>query len=193
LREQIDEINGRMTQHQHPRMALVDFFFKVGIIMSRSLKVQHWEIVKQTPPVDKKIAVLVDGPNMLRKEFNVKLEYIREPVETLGNIVIAKVFLNTFATDRLLEAIANSGFTPIVTAIDIHTTMAVEAMDVIATHKVNTLAIASRNARCAPILRKAKEKGVESISIGFEPGFSTALQNASDYVIKIVTGAEQIK
>lgn len=174
-------------------MALVDFFFKVGIIMSRSLKVQHWEIVKQTPPVDKKIAVLVDGPNMLRKEFNVKLEYIREPVETLGNIVIAKVFLNTFATDRLLEAIANSGFTPIVTAIDIHTTMAVEAMDVIATHKVNTLAIASRNARCAPILRKAKEKGVESISIGFEPGFSTALQNASDYVIKIVTGAEQIK
>ncbi|WXG43535.1 MAG: NYN domain-containing protein [Promethearchaeati archaeon SRVP18_Atabeyarchaeia-1] len=164
-----------------------------GITMSRGSKAEHWEIVRQTPPVDKKIAVLVDGPNMLRKEFNVKLEYIREPVETLGNIVTAKVFLNTFATDRLLEAIANSGFTPVVTATDIYTTMAVEAMEVIATRRVNTLAIASRHARCAPIIRKAKEKGVESIVIGFEPGFSTALQNASDYVIKIVTGAEQPK
>jgi uncharacterized protein (TIGR00288 family) len=161
--------------------------------MSHSTKSQKWEIVKQAPPSDKKIAVLVDGPNMLRKEFGVKLEYIREPVERLGNVAIAKVFLNTFATDRLLEAIANSGFTPIVTSIDIYTTMAVEAIDVVASHKVNVLAIASRHARCAPILRKAKEKGVESISIGFEPGFSTALQNASDYVIKIVTGAEQEK
>jgi uncharacterized protein (TIGR00288 family) len=159
--------------------------------MSHESKAEHWEIVKQTPPIDKKIAVLVDGPNMLRKEFNVKLEYIREPVETLGNIVIARVYLNTFATDRLLEAVANSGFTPIVTATDIYTTMAIEAIEVIATHKVNTIAIASRHARCAPILRKAKEKGIESISIGFEPGFSTALQNASDYVIKIVTGAGQ--
>ncbi|WXG46165.1 MAG: NYN domain-containing protein [Candidatus Atabeyarchaeum deiterrae] len=156
--------------------------------MSRSSKTERWEIVKQTPPIDKKIAILVDGPNMLRKEFNVKLEYIREPVERLGNIVIAKVFLNTFATDRLLEAIANSGFTPVVTAIDIYTTMAVEAIDAIESHKINTIALASRHARCAPILRKVKEKGVESVSIGFEPGFSTALQNASDYVIKIVTG-----
>ncbi|MEM3390871.1 MAG: hypothetical protein QW226_00995 [Archaeoglobaceae archaeon] len=44
----------------------------------------------------KKIGVLVDGPNMLRKEFNTNLKEIRDILTEYGDIKIAKVFLNRY-------------------------------------------------------------------------------------------------
>jgi len=37
------------------------------------------------------------------------------------------------------------------------------------------------------MLRKAKEQGLETVAIGFDPGFSIALQNTADYVFKLRT------
>ncbi|MFH0922702.1 MAG: NYN domain-containing protein, partial [Candidatus Micrarchaeota archaeon] len=36
-----------------------------------------------------------------------------------------------------------------------------------------------------PLLTKAKEKGKETIVVGMEPDFSTALRNAADVVIDL--------
>ncbi|MEM0330305.1 MAG: NYN domain-containing protein, partial [Archaeoglobaceae archaeon] len=77
------------------------------------------------------MGVLVDGPNMLRKEFNTNLKEIRELLAEYGDIKIAKVFLNQYATDKLVEAIENQGFEPVVTSGDVDVRMAVEAMELI--------------------------------------------------------------
>ncbi|MFA7375732.1 MAG: hypothetical protein WCZ26_10040, partial [Methanothrix soehngenii] len=42
----------------------------------------------------KRIGLLVDGPNMLRKEFQMDLEEIRDILKDYGDIKMGKVFLN---------------------------------------------------------------------------------------------------
>ncbi len=133
------------------------------------------------------VIILVDGPNILRKVDgeHMRLEDILEISSQLGKSRYAKVFLDKKAPEKLLQAIVNTGFEPVVVPTDIHVHMALEAMKGMYSKNVKTIVIASRHARCAPILRKAKENGLETCSIGFSPGFSVALQNASDYVFKV--------
>ena len=131
----------------------------------------------------KKIALLIDGPNILRKEFGVKLEDIMEALEELGNIRVAKVVLNQYAPQGLIEAIVNQGFEPIIVAGDTDVRIAIEAMELIYNSDVEAIAIATRDADFLPIISEAKRKGKVAIVIGVEPGFSVALQNAADYVI----------
>ncbi len=45
----------------------------------------------------KRIALLIDGPNILRKELGVKLEDIAEALSGIGDIRVAKVILNQYA------------------------------------------------------------------------------------------------
>ncbi len=133
------------------------------------------------------VIILVDGPNILRRVDgeHMRLEDILEISSQLGKSRYAKVFLDKKAPEKLLQAIVNTGFEPVVVPTDIHVHMALEAMKGMHSKNVKTIVIASRHARCTPILRKAKENGLETCSIGFEPGFSIALQNASDYVFKV--------
>lgn len=131
----------------------------------------------------KKIGVLVDGPNMLRKEFNTNLKEIRDILSEYGDIKIAKVFLNQYATDKLVEAIENQGFEPIVTSGDVDVRMAVEAMELIYNDSIDVLALVTRDADFKAVLMKAMEMGKETIIVGAEPGFSTALKNSADIAI----------
>ncbi len=95
--------------------------------LSRIQKIKEY-LSKRRLVQRKKIGVLVDGPNMLRKEFKVNLKEIREILSEYGDIKIAKVFLNQYATEKLVEAIENQGFEPVVTSGDVDVRMAVEAM-----------------------------------------------------------------
>ncbi len=131
----------------------------------------------------KKVGVLVDGPNMLRKEFNINLREIREILTEYGDIKIAKVFLNQYATEKLVEAIENQGFEPIVTSGDVDVRMAVEAMELIYNDSIDAIALVTRDADFKAVLMKAMEMGKETIIIGAEPGFSTALKNSADITI----------
>jgi uncharacterized protein (TIGR00288 family) len=63
--------------------------------------------------------------------------------------------------------------------------MAMESMDLVLGDATKLLVVFSRHARTAPILRRAREHGLETIAIGFEPGFSVAVQNAADHVLRI--------
>jgi uncharacterized protein (TIGR00288 family) len=140
-----------------------------------------------------RLALLIDGPNVLRREFDVRLDELKRAIQDLGKVGTAKVYLNERASDKLLEAIANSGFTPCVTTTDVHLVMAIDAMDLILGDNTRMLAIFSRHARAAPILRHARECGLETLAIGFEPGFSIAVQNAADHVLRVdLPLAEQI-
>ena len=137
---------------------------------------------------EKKIAVFVDGPNFLRKidDRQIKLDDIDEKIEDLGKTVIRKVFLNEYASDNLIKAITNSGYEPIVSTHDIYVLMSIEIIKTIRKGiKPDAIVIASRHARMSPILLKIKERGIETIVIGYEPGFSIALKKTADLVYSI--------
>jgi len=158
--------------------------------MSKSEKLtafkEYLPLRKQESGV-KNIGLLVDGPNMLRREFNLDLESIREIMAEHGKMRVGKVLLNQYASDKLIEAIVNQGFTPIVVAGDTDVHLAMEAMELIYNPNIDIIAIMTRNADFLPLLNKTKENGKETIVIGAEPGFSIALQNSTDSSITIKT------
>ncbi|AMQ17903.1 TIGR00288 family NYN domain-containing protein [Thermococcus peptonophilus] len=138
----------------------------------------------------KRIALLIDGPNILRKELGVKLEDIAEALSGIGDIRVAKVILNQYAPQGLIEAVSNQGFEPIIVSGETGVKLAVEAMKEIYNPHIDVIALATRNAEFLPVILKAKEKGKETVVIGVEPGFSAALKHAADYTI-ILGGEEE--
>jgi uncharacterized protein (TIGR00288 family) len=147
--------------------------------------IKNYLPLKKRETKQKNIGLLVDGPNMLRKEFNLDLESIREILSEHGKMRVGKVLLNQYASDKLIEAIVNQGFTPIVVAGDTDVHLAMEAMELIYNPNIDILALMTRNADFLPLLNKTKENGKETIVIGAEPGFSIALQNTTDSAITI--------
>jgi len=140
----------------------------------------------------KNIALFVDGPNIIRKEFGVDLDELRNVVEKHGRIIIGKVFLNQYASEKLVEAIANQGFEPVIFLAgeeesDVDVALSVFAVKAVYNEKVDMIAIASRDADYLPVIQTAKEEGKKVIVIGINPGFSKALQNAAD-AVEILTG-----
>lgn len=129
------------------------------------------------------IGLLVDGPNVLRKEFNVDLEEIGDVLKEYGNVKVGRVFLNQYASDKLVEAIENNGLEPIICSSDVDVRLAVEGMELVFNPNIDTLALVTRDADFKPLLNKANEHGKETIIFGVEPGFSTALKNTADYVV----------
>ena len=135
------------------------------------------------------VALFVDGPNMLRKEFMVDLRDLKKRVMKYGRLAIAEVFLNQFAPEKLVEAVINEGFQVIMIlaeqeeeANDIDVAMAVNATEAALVRDITHLAIATRDADFMPVVQKAKEYGKTTIVIGADPGFSIGLRNSADIV-----------
>jgi len=132
---------------------------------------------------EKNIALLIDGPNVIRKDVRLDLVSVKKTIEKYGKIKVAKIFLDQYASDKLIEAMTNQGFEPVITTGDVDVTMAVEAMVQVYNPHINTVALMTRDTDFRPVLVKAKELGKETIVIGNEPGFSVALKNTADIVI----------
>jgi uncharacterized protein (TIGR00288 family) len=147
------------------------------------------KVLKKRPGERPKVGLFVDGPNMLRKEFMVDLRELRKRVEKYGRVTIAKVFLNQFAPEKLIEAVINEGFESVMVlavkdddANDVDVAVAVAALEAALTKDVDFIALATRDADFLPVVQKVKEHGKKIIILGAEPGFSSSLQNAADYV-----------
>ncbi len=134
---------------------------------------------------NKHIALLVDGPNLLRKEFKIDLDKVKKRLSKYGKIKVARVFLDQYASDKLIEAVTNQGFEPVITPTDVDVWLAVDAMEQVYNPSIDIIAIMSRDADYQPVLLKAKSKGKETIVLGVEPGFSAALKNTADVVIMV--------
>lgn len=150
------------------------------------------EKIKEKVNKKPEVAVFVDGPNVVRKEFDLDLDELRETVEEFGNIKVAKVFLNQYASDKLIEAIISQGFEADLglggekdKESDVDVYMAVNAMESVFDDNVETIVLVTRDTDFLPVIQKAKEHGKETVLIGMEPGFSTALKNAADNVIEL--------
>ncbi|MBI2543472.1 MAG: NYN domain-containing protein [Candidatus Aenigmarchaeota archaeon] len=137
------------------------------------------------------VGIFVDGPNMLRKEFMIDLGEVKRTATKFGRISIAKVFINQYAPEKLIEAVINEGFECIMvlgqkstdeTSADVDVSMTVAAMEAIITKDVDVIVIVTRDADFLPVMQKAKEYGKKVVTIGAESGYSMSLQNAADYV-----------
>lgn len=135
-----------------------------------------------------KVAFFIDGPNMIRKEFNLDLKDLRKRVERYGRIVIGKVFLNQFASEKLIEAVANEGFETIIALgdpeqkTDVDVSISVHTMEAIYNPEIDMIALSSRDADFLPLVQKAKERGKVTILIAAEPGLAISLRHAVDHV-----------
>jgi uncharacterized protein (TIGR00288 family) len=131
----------------------------------------------------KNIAVFVDGPNILRKELNVDLDEIKKALEKFGKVKIGKVFLNQYASDKLVEAVVNQGFESIITVGDVDVSMAVDATETIFNNTIQSIAFVTRDSDFLPVLVKAKRYGKDTIVVLAEEASAAALKNTADHVI----------
>lgn len=141
------------------------------------------KISKVVAPKIKNLAVMVDGPNILRKELGVDLDQIKRAVQGYGNIKIGKVFLNQFASNKLIEAVVNQGFESIITVGDIDVAMSVEATEAIFNNAVNSIVFVTRDSDFLPAVVKAKRYGKETIVVLVEESAAVALKNTADIVV----------
>ncbi len=129
------------------------------------------------------IAFLVDGPNILRRAFNIDLNEIKKELSKHGDIRIAKIYLDQYASDKLIEAMVNQGFETEITTGDVDVTMAIEAMEYVLDPKIDTIALMTRDTDYRPVLVKAKAHGKKTVIIATDIAFSAALRNTADKII----------
>jgi uncharacterized protein (TIGR00288 family) len=129
------------------------------------------------------VAIFLDSPNIIRKEFSVDLKKIMEMARKRGNVRVAKAFLNQYASEKLIEALANQGFEPVVSiSADIDLDMAVEAMEAVHNPEIDTIILVTRDSDYLPVMRKAKEYGKTTGVFAVNSAFSIALRNSADFV-----------
>jgi len=129
------------------------------------------------------VALLVDGPNTLRKSFHLDVREIKEEVAKYGRIRIAKIYLDQYASEKLIEAMINQGFDVEITTGDVDVTMAIEGMEYILDKDIDILAFMTRDTDYRPVLVKAKAKGKKTMIIATDVAFSAALRNTADIVL----------
>jgi uncharacterized protein (TIGR00288 family) len=134
-------------------------------------------------PKNKNIALLVDGPNILRKAFHLDIRDMKSEIRKYGDIRIAKIYLDQYASDKLIEAMINQGFDVEITTGDVDVTMAIEGMEYVLDPNIDILALMTRDTDYRPVLVKAKARGKKTIIIATDVAFSAALRNTADIVI----------
>lgn len=134
---------------------------------------------------EKNIAVFVDGPNLLRKEFNVNLGRLAAQIERMGKISIAKVFLNQFAPQKLIEAVSAEGMESVITPVDCDVALATEIMEAVYNPTIDIICVVTRDGDFQPPILKAKRHGKETIAFGVRKNLSESLINSVDRFIEL--------
>jgi uncharacterized protein (TIGR00288 family) len=129
------------------------------------------------------IALLVDGPNVIRKSLKLDLIKVKREVQKHGNLRVSRIFLDQYASDKLIEAMVNQGFDTQITTGDVDVTMAVEAMEFALDPHIDIIALMTRDSDFIPVLNKAKKHGKKTMIIATDVAFSAALKNTADVVI----------
>jgi len=134
------------------------------------------------------IALFIDGPNMIRKEFSLNLRELRERLGKYGRIAVGKVFLNQYASEKLIEAVSNEGMEVHIALgdpeqkTDVDVIVAVHAMEAVFNRDIDVIALATRDADFLALIQKAKQKGKTVVLITSEKGMGISLKHAADHV-----------
>lgn len=135
---------------------------------------------------DPSVALFVDGPNVLRSEFDVDLDDVRAAGREAGRLAVARLYLDEHATPGLIQAAESRGFDVRVTSGDVDVKLAIDATELALVDGIDILAIASRDTDFKPVLEKANRAGVRTLAIApGEHGKSEALENAANDAITL--------
>jgi uncharacterized protein (TIGR00288 family) len=127
------------------------------------------------------VALLVDGPNVLREEFDTDLDQVREVAAGWGPLAVTRLYVDEHATPELMQAAEARGYEVRVTSGDVDVKLAVDATELVLEEPMDTLVVASRDTDFKPMLEKAARAGVETVALApGEHGRSDALQNAAN-------------
>jgi uncharacterized protein (TIGR00288 family) len=128
-----------------------------------------------------RVGLFVDGPNMLRDEFDVDLDDLRSTVRAVGHPAITRLYLDEHATPGLIQAAEARGFEVVVTSGDVDVKLAVDATAAAVDRRVDVVMIASRDTDFKPALELARSHGRRTIAVApGEYGKSDALGNTAD-------------
>ena len=111
------------------------------------------------------------------------MDRVKKTVIKYGELKIAKVFLNQYASNKLMEAVVNQGFEPIITTGDIDVAMACDATEAVFNPNIQAIAFVTRDSDFLPAVIKAKNNGKETIVVMGEEMSAAALKNTADKVI----------
>lgn len=138
---------------------------------------------------EKTIGLFVDGPNLLRKEFMIDLRELKKRAEKYGRVIIAKVFINQFAPEKLIEAVINEGYEAVMVLgeneeekNDVDVAMAVSAIEAVLTRNLDFIGLATRDTDFLPVILKAKEHGIKVVLFTVKKALSSSLKNSADYL-----------
>jgi uncharacterized protein (TIGR00288 family) len=128
-----------------------------------------------------RVGLFVDGPNVLREEFDVDLDDLRSTVERVGRVTVKRLYLDENAPSGLIKAAEARGFEVVVTSGDVDVKLAVEATERALSGRVDVLAIASRDVDFKPVFEFAAANDVRTLAIApGEHGRSSGLTNAAN-------------
>ena len=127
-----------------------------------------------------RVALFVDGPNILRDEFDVDLDDVREAAAARGHPAVTRLYVDEHATPGLIQAAEARGFEVVVTSGDVDVKLAVDLTRVAVEGGADVIAVASRDTDFKPAIEVANACGVETLAIApGTHGRSDALRNAA--------------
>lgn len=132
----------------------------------------------------RRVGLLVDGPNVLRDEFDVDLDDVRAVGNGAGTLVATRLYLDEHATPGLIQAAEARGYEVIITSGDVDVKLAIDATELVYTDAIDTLMIVSRDTDFKPVIEKAAKRGIHTVAVA--PGTygrSDALRNAAQEAI----------
>lgn len=133
-----------------------------------------------------RVGVFVDGPNVLRSEFDVDLEDVRSAAQEHGRPVMMRLYVDEHATPGLIQAAEAHGFEVVVTSGDVDVKLAVDAATESVRGAFDTLTIVSRDLDFKPVLETAAHHGLETVAIApGTHGRSAGLQNTAHTAVTL--------
>ncbi|HET7324055.1 MAG TPA: NYN domain-containing protein [Halococcus sp.] len=130
------------------------------------------------------VGLFVDGPNVLRSEFDVDLDDVRATTKGMGQLAVTRLYLDEHATPGLIQAAEARGFEVRITSGDVDVKLAVDATALL--RDLDVLAVASRDTDFKPVLEHAARQGVETLAIApGAHGRSDALRNAAHEAVTL--------
>ncbi|MFT4946136.1 MAG: hypothetical protein ACI8TL_000367 [Natronomonas sp.] len=127
-----------------------------------------------------RVGLFVDGPNVLRDEFDTDLDDLREIADEEGTAATVRLYLDEHATPSLIQAGEARGFDVITTSGDVDVRLAVDATAAVVDGTVEILVIVSRDTDFKPVIERAAREGARTVAVApGEYGRSDALQNTA--------------
>ena len=131
-----------------------------------------------------RVGLFVDGPNVLRSEFDVNLDELRDIADEEGTLALTRLYLDEHATPELIKAAEARGFDVVTTSGDVDVRLAVDATAAAVEGAIDVVVIASRDADFKPVVERAAEEGLRTVAIApGEYGRSDALRNAAQHAV----------